>query len=506
MKLFKPTNEELRFIVGHDVIGDLDLELPLNHNGDKEKDSKKKDHLPTTRPLPLAVASPRETARAGPLTLPASSNEVDFEIFNPPSTPVEPPGVALALENDQPPTAHDVVCGRGPGTNRLVGNRRFRRVVQDFQATYLMARRTEKPRLVRSVVLIIRNRGGRFLRRDENGGLYEMGDKKAEAKTGQALREGLDVRRTLKKTKGKLDGKATSAVATPSPVQKFFPAARPFTQDIRKRRPLSPIVNPTSLSNGDTSETQCDTALDSVSSPARFQVQADRVTDHAKRPSIPLLQRSDTEQGLQSSDLRMENPPTPPLFEYLPPRALPATCKRCNHESCAKYKQSGCRGYCLKHAKLYYPDLPPGGFKDRRRKRSKVAARPPLAWSHEVAMAEPSPRDGENTMRQTSPRGGENTMSEASLHVGENHMSVASSCGGRKPVEGAALPIAPAKRESKPKSEPKSEPEQEPGSGPEPIDPTLSALVAAAKEDPTLWKSPTFTAAMMAVVEQTSKA
>lgn len=51
--------------------------------------------------------------------------------------------------------------------------------------------------MARSVVLIVRHRGGHFLRRDEKSGrLYEVGDEKAEAKTSQALREGLDVRAT----------------------------------------------------------------------------------------------------------------------------------------------------------------------------------------------------------------------------------------------------------------------------------------------------------------------
>ena len=78
-----------------------------------------------------------------------------------------------------------------------MGNRRFRALVRDFQPTYLMAKRREKPLMARSVVLIVRHRGGRFLRRDDvDGKLYEVGDEKAEAKTSQALREGLDVRAT----------------------------------------------------------------------------------------------------------------------------------------------------------------------------------------------------------------------------------------------------------------------------------------------------------------------
>lgn len=58
--------------------------------------------------------------------------------------------------------------------------------------------------MARTIVLIIRKRGGRFLKKDdETGELYEVGDSKAEAKTSQALREGLDVRAT--KTAGGSD-------------------------------------------------------------------------------------------------------------------------------------------------------------------------------------------------------------------------------------------------------------------------------------------------------------
>jgi hypothetical protein len=112
--------------------------------------------------------------------------------------------------------SYDVLCGRGGGTNSQIGNRRFRKLVQEFQPTYLLARRKEKPLLARTIVLIIRKRGGRFLKKDEETGeLYEVGDAKAEAKTSQALREGLDVRATktaatslVDKKKKKKNGKS----------------------------------------------------------------------------------------------------------------------------------------------------------------------------------------------------------------------------------------------------------------------------------------------------------
>jgi hypothetical protein len=129
--------------------------------------------------------------------LPKAAEEVDFDIADPPAEPVTPPSDEPLCDSMNDVNTYDVLCGRGGGTNSQVGNRRFRKLVQEFQPTYLLARRKEKPLLARTIVLIIRKRGGRFLRKDEDtGALFEVGDLKAEAKTSQALREGLDVRAT----------------------------------------------------------------------------------------------------------------------------------------------------------------------------------------------------------------------------------------------------------------------------------------------------------------------
>ena len=157
---------------------------PINH-----QDAERKNDDPHARPPPPVVVTPRAGVRPSPPSPPACAAEVDFPICDPPLSPVEPPGAA-ALADDEPLTVDDVLCGRGPATNSLEGNRRFRSVVRDFQPTYLVARRAAKLRLARSVVLIVRARGGRFLRRSEQDGLlYELGDARAKAKAGQALRE-----------------------------------------------------------------------------------------------------------------------------------------------------------------------------------------------------------------------------------------------------------------------------------------------------------------------------
>jgi len=131
------------------------------------------------------------------MILPKAAQEIDFDVSDPPMEPIAQPSKVPICESPADVNSYDVLCGRGGGTNSQVGNRRFRQLVQEFQPTYLLARRKEKPLLARTIVLIIRKRGGRFLKKDdETGELYEVGDSKAEAKTSQALREGLDVRAT----------------------------------------------------------------------------------------------------------------------------------------------------------------------------------------------------------------------------------------------------------------------------------------------------------------------
>jgi len=94
-------------------------------------------------------------------------------------------------------TNHDVLLGRGGGTNTQAGNKRFRAIVNAHQPMYLQARRKEKPLIARCIVEWIRLKGGRFLKKDDASGKWvEVGDNRAEAKTSQALREGLDVRAT----------------------------------------------------------------------------------------------------------------------------------------------------------------------------------------------------------------------------------------------------------------------------------------------------------------------
>lgn len=95
-------------------------------------------------------------------------------------------------------TSNDVLCGRGGATNNHSGNRKFRKLVASHQEVYLNAKKRDKKTIANLIVERIRQDGGRFLKREEVGGVQswvEVPSKKACEKTSQALREGLEVRR-----------------------------------------------------------------------------------------------------------------------------------------------------------------------------------------------------------------------------------------------------------------------------------------------------------------------
>jgi hypothetical protein len=90
---------------------------------------------------------------------------------------------------------NDVLCGRGAGTNRHIGNQRFRELVQANQEAYLAAKVLDKS-VIASVIIDTMNKrspAGRFLKASESGA---NGDKKEEIRWHQisdrAAKEKLD--------------------------------------------------------------------------------------------------------------------------------------------------------------------------------------------------------------------------------------------------------------------------------------------------------------------------
>lgn len=98
---------------------------------------------------------------------------------------------------------HDVLLGRGLGTYNHVGNIKFRKLVNENKLRYVAASKVDKPKVAKELVQLWRNLSppGRFLARREDSAKevsasvpeednwVEVGDKKAQEKTSQCLRE-----------------------------------------------------------------------------------------------------------------------------------------------------------------------------------------------------------------------------------------------------------------------------------------------------------------------------
>jgi hypothetical protein len=87
----------------------------------------------------------------------------------------------------------DIVCGRGAPTNYHQGNEEFRYIVEDYQTSYLCAKRSDKPGVAFKLLEVVKSRGGRFLKRKKASGRQawaEVGEKQAYEKVCQALRDG----------------------------------------------------------------------------------------------------------------------------------------------------------------------------------------------------------------------------------------------------------------------------------------------------------------------------
>lgn len=90
------------------------------------------------------------------------------------------------------PHPHDVLYGRGGGTNHHPGNKRYRKLVEGRKVDYVNSKRLDKPLVALEIIKEWRSQKppGRFLKLDELTGLWhDVGDKKAREKTSQALRE-----------------------------------------------------------------------------------------------------------------------------------------------------------------------------------------------------------------------------------------------------------------------------------------------------------------------------
>ena len=93
-----------------------------------------------------------------------------------------PPGNILKNSLEPPATEYiyevrenDVLCGRGAPSQYQKGNKFFREIVERFQSSYIAARRIDKPEIATHIVDMVRERGGRFLKRIKVQGVGPSG-------------------------------------------------------------------------------------------------------------------------------------------------------------------------------------------------------------------------------------------------------------------------------------------------------------------------------------------
>lgn len=134
------------------------------------------------------------------------------------------------IKQDSSIGPNDVLLGRGGATNNHDGNRRFRLLVADHQQEYLQARKRDKVDIARRIVSIVQSKGGRFLKRGSDDATWvPVSDKRAQEKTSQALREGLDVRNnTIRPSKMIKAVRRNSESSSSQSTSQQFDKSKPF--------------------------------------------------------------------------------------------------------------------------------------------------------------------------------------------------------------------------------------------------------------------------------------
>jgi len=124
------------------------------------------------------------------------------------------------------PHPHDVLCGRGGGTNNHIGNSHWRMLVAANKQLYITLPKRQKMLLSRSIVNAVRSQNppGRFLQKDSKSNKwFDVGDQRAQEKTSQALREGApDIRKKVAAENEK--GGASTEKPSKAPGPKSTPA------------------------------------------------------------------------------------------------------------------------------------------------------------------------------------------------------------------------------------------------------------------------------------------
>ncbi|CAB9501488.1 expressed unknown protein [Seminavis robusta] len=214
------------------------------------------------------------------------------------------------------PHPHDVLCGRGGGSNNWIGNSHWRMLVAANKQLYVTLPKRQKMLLSRSIVHAVRSQNppGRFLQKDSKSDRwYDIGDQRAQEKTSQALREGAPELRTKLKddkpparstskssvTGVPLDSRSDDGAKSPAPSEPDAPSNPPS-------RAASGTVNAPQLAQQTSTTSSVGQVLPPPSGP---------VTATASGPSLPPQAPSSMPPSSMPPPAMRPPLPTPPAAQ-----------------------------------------------------------------------------------------------------------------------------------------------------------------------------------------------
>jgi len=168
---------------------------PLSSASSLQQLLRKSAISPEDQLLPAGVVSSSTTNKSPPTTGTTSTKSGSS---NPSGSTTQKPRPVVTKRADESsvavePTVHDILSGRGNYVNNHDGNKNFRALVSSQRVMYVAAPKEFKPQFAKKIIEALKslNPPGRFLQQDPDTKLwYELDEKKAMAKTRQALREG----------------------------------------------------------------------------------------------------------------------------------------------------------------------------------------------------------------------------------------------------------------------------------------------------------------------------
>lgn len=138
-----------------------------------------------TAPNTEAVSEGEKSIRTAQLSILEDLKFVAYE----PSQKVIKEGVHWVSETEI--TDKDVICERGGKSNRHVGTKRYRGLIEKYKPEYQsLTAKSAKTSLSKNIISQIQNNGGRFLKKDDaNQEYFILSPVETTKKVSQALRE-----------------------------------------------------------------------------------------------------------------------------------------------------------------------------------------------------------------------------------------------------------------------------------------------------------------------------